>query len=202
MCDHSLEMLSRLSLPMSPAIPQLLKLMGSSEETIRWRTAEVLGISGIESKPVVRALAEALFDLGDQKSVRASAAAALAKMKTPPVDALSELIRTLKTYDDEERTQGYSSQVETRRWAAKAVGNIGEDARAAVPLLIHLLGDKSVYVRVFAAEALGKMGAHAREAIAPLKKYQALTFDKIQHEDQGETWRAFQTAIEMIEAAD
>ena len=49
-----------------------------------------------------------------------------------------------------------------------AVGNIGREAKPAVPALHDLLKDKIVAVRLDAAEALGKIGPEAKTAIPAL----------------------------------
>jgi eukaryotic-like serine/threonine-protein kinase len=55
------------------------------------------------------------------------------------------------------------------RWkAAEALGNMGGQARAAVPALINLLGDQQEVVRWRTAEALGKIGPDAVRAVPAL----------------------------------
>jgi serine/threonine protein kinase/HEAT repeat protein len=55
------------------------------------------------------------------------------------------------------------------RWkAAEALGNLGGQARAAVPALIELLGDQQEVVRWRTAEALGKIGPDAARAVPAL----------------------------------
>ena len=62
--------------------------------------------------------------------------------------------------------QHKNSQV--RRAAADELGQIGENARAAVPALIQLLQDEVTNVRTSAAGALGAIGANARAATPAL----------------------------------
>jgi HEAT repeat protein len=57
---------------------------------------------------------------------------------------------------------------DVRRAAAKELGELGGEARAAVPALTRALGDRDLFVRRFAAEALGKIGPDARDAIPKL----------------------------------
>jgi len=192
----ALEILARLG-PMSrPAVPRLLELMTHSDETLRWRTVAALAASQVESPAVVRSLAQALFDPGQRKYVRASAAAALARMTTPPKEALPVLIRVLETHDPTDPPND-TTQAETRRWATKAIGNIGRDAHVAIPQLITLLDDESVDVRIFAAEALGKMGASARDALGPLRRRLSSPAD----DESGLVLQYYADAIDAIEAA-
>lgn len=55
-----------------------------------------------------------------------------------------------------------------RGGAAAALGLLGPDARAAVPVLIRLAAHPDPAVRYRVAEALGAMGNHAREAVPVL----------------------------------
>jgi HEAT repeat protein len=57
-----------------------------------------------------------------------------------------------------------------RQNAALALGQIGPDARAAVPALGEALGDSEWAVRRQAALALGHIGVHAHPAIPALQK--------------------------------
>lgn len=91
----------------------------------------------------------------------------------------------------------YTSQIEARRWAAKALGNIGADASKAGPALATLLlADKSPYVRYHAAEALGKVKSHARETLPSLlraaQRADAADFERVEIEK----------AIKAIQASD
>jgi len=52
--------------------------------------------------------------------------------------------------------------------AAEALGEIGPDAKNAIPTLIDLLQDREVYVRKSAANALGEIGPYANEAVPAL----------------------------------
>jgi HEAT repeat protein len=61
-----------------------------------------------------------------------------------------------------------SSDPDTRRAAAKALGEVGPDARPAITALTSALSDKDLFVRRFAAQALGEIGPDARSAVKPL----------------------------------
>ena len=64
---------------------------------------------------------------------------------------------------------GLDNRDANARWkAAEALGNLGGQARAAVPALIELLGDQQEVVRWRTAEALGKIGPDAARAVPAL----------------------------------
>lgn len=70
---------------------------------------------------------------------------------------LRELIAKLKDTDSD-----------VRRAAAKELGELGPEAKTAVPDLIRVMRDKDLFVRRFAAEALGNVGPDAKKAIPAL----------------------------------
>src|SRR4051812_45164868 len=55
-----------------------------------------------------------------------------------------------------------------RRKAAEALGEMGTDAKLAVPALTKALRDKDLFVRRHSAFALGKTGTDAKDAISKL----------------------------------
>lgn len=61
-----------------------------------------------------------------------------------------------------------SSDPDTRRAAAKELGELGPDAADAVPALAAALKDSDKFVRRFAAQSLAKMGDAAKPAREPL----------------------------------
>lgn len=70
---------------------------------------------------------------------------------------LRELIGKLKSKDNE-----------IRRAAARELGDLGTEAKEAVPELTKVLRDKDAFVRRFAADALGKIGPEAKSAVPAL----------------------------------
>jgi HEAT repeat protein len=70
---------------------------------------------------------------------------------------VGELTKQLKNGDNE-----------TRRAAAKSLGEGGAGSKEAVPALIDALKDRDMFVRRFAAQALGDIGPDARAAVPAL----------------------------------
>lgn len=71
---------------------------------------------------------------------------------------VGDLVKQLKEGDSD-----------TRRAAAKALGEAGSESKSAVPALVAALKDKDLFVRRFSAQALGAIGPDAREAVPALK---------------------------------
>jgi len=65
-------------------------------------------------------------------------------------------------------TKLQSSDSDVRRQAAKSLGELGADAKDAVPALTKALADKDLFVRRYAAEALGEIGPDAKSAVGKL----------------------------------
>lgn len=57
---------------------------------------------------------------------------------------------------------------DVKRQSAIALGKIGAEAKAAVPVLMRAVSDESIWVRIEAARALGKIGPEAKVAVPVL----------------------------------
>ena len=158
--DNALRALEPLGPMASESVPWIIEQTRDPSEDIRWLAVRALDDVGDGSAEVVRVFADALKDDGEREVVADTAAHALARMTPAPEQVLPELVHALHT----------SQNSEVRRWTAKAIGNIGPEARAAIPFLIELLDGESDDVRAFAAEALGKMGVHAKQAVPVLRR--------------------------------
>ena len=97
----------------------------------------------------------------------------------PPVDAaykklVARLITNGSTFTKDDVTLLIKALADqntlVRGSAAVALGNIGPDAKAAVPELIKALADEDIVMRRVAAEALGRIGPEAKAAIPELIK--------------------------------
>jgi HEAT repeat protein len=73
-------------------------------------------------------------------------------------DGVSQFVKQLK-----------DSDAETRRAAAKSLGEMGAEAKDAVPDLMKSLKDGDMFVRRFSAQALAGIGPDAKDAIPSLK---------------------------------
>src|SRR5258708_13551685 len=60
------------------------------------------------------------------------------------------------------------SSSDVRRSAAKSLGELGAEAKPAIPALIKALKDQDLFVRRFAAQSLGALGPDAKAAVKDL----------------------------------
>ena len=160
-------------------------------EAVRQAAATALGRLGATAKGAVPELSQALED--SHSGTRAAAAEALGRIGPDAVAALPNLVRLLKDSERLARAQAAfalgrfgleaapavpalatvvlnDSQVEIRRLAAEALGQIGPEASgaAAESLGQALQKDTQAEVRRAAALALGKIGTEAKSALPAL----------------------------------
>ena len=96
-------------------------------------------------------------DLGDSNKDKAKKASEdLALIGKP---AVPELIKALS-----------SKRTHQRRYSARALRQIGQDASDAIPTLSKSIEDSDTETRIYAAEALGNMNQQAKEVIPLLQK--------------------------------
>jgi HEAT repeat protein len=97
--------------------------------------------------------------LRDPKAeVQAQGAYGLSRLGAQALPAVATLI------------EGLTKEPLVRQYSALALGEIGPEAREAVPALIAALQDPEWAVRRQAALALGQIGADARTSVASLQK--------------------------------
>jgi HEAT repeat protein len=140
-------------------LPHLIEALATRKALCRYVVVQALGRMGPAAKGAVPALIAEAKRLEDEPNVKldvsAEAAGALAKIGSPAVPALIELLK-----------QGDISQ---RQGAAWALGEMGSQAKDAVPLLIKALtSSKDMYYQQAMINALGKIGPPARAAIPAL----------------------------------
>jgi HEAT repeat protein len=128
------------------AIPALIGLLDS--EANRYPVAKALAGIGLEAIP---SLIEVLARGGDE--AKQTVVGILGGIRD--ARAVPALIGAL-------------GDPSLKRIAAEALGDIGPDAREAVPALAAVLSDENESVRQAACDALGKIGPDAREAMPAL----------------------------------
>jgi HEAT repeat protein len=136
--------------PRMDLVPILLSLLNDTDRDVRVRVLTALGNFGGQAHRVMPVLRAALKETAlkdDDESVRNHAAHALLQVGPEPDSEVAGL------------TDSLHNELEALRFhAAVALGNLGRDARSAVPALIHAaLWDVDSAVRVEAAAALWKI---------------------------------------------
>lgn len=159
-------------------LPHLITALLDKDSRIRHNALETLRLIYPSNRDLDPFYIQGLNDNDGQ--VRLMAVMALEKSKTK--EAVTALSKALN-----------DTNSEVRRFAAASLGNIGTEAREAVPALIQrlhiddgymiaealgkigypspllpLLKDKDKNVRKWVAYALGKMGPSAKEAVSPV----------------------------------
>jgi HEAT repeat protein len=136
--------------PRLALVPVLISLLKDADRDVRVRVLTALGNLGGQAHrvlPVLRAALKETAVKDDDAWVRSYAAHALLQVGPEPDTEVAALIDSLQ------------NELEVMRFhAAIALGNLGRDARPAVPALIHTaLWDQDPGVRVEAAVALWKI---------------------------------------------
>ena len=120
-----------------PAVPALIKALKNGKKKIRAHAAEALGKIGPKARAAVPALVQELRNQGDGKDTIAINIGENAFFRYPG----------------------------PRSRAATALGQIGPEAKAAVPALAQVLKDDDSSIRTAAARALGNIGTAAVPAL-------------------------------------
>jgi HEAT repeat protein len=145
--------LTKLAPTSRAAVPELARALGDDDPLVRMNAANALFMLGPDARPAVPALTNAL---GDDRNdllvhtltltIRERVILTLGRAGTPDTaPALREVLKTAKTPG-------------TRRAVAQALGDLGPDARPAVPDLKELLKDENDEVREAAEQAIRKIG--------------------------------------------
>jgi HEAT repeat protein/S1-C subfamily serine protease len=155
----TMQTLGRLGAKAKAAVPQLTAALKDTEKATRLQAVLTLEAMGAAAKDAIPALTDSLKD--GELEVGAAAARTLFKLGEGKA-ALGFLVDMLK-----------GSNADHKRAAMAALGQIGPEARVAVPQLAVALGDEAL--RADAAEALIKIG---RGAVSTLAKKMMTSNDK------------------------
>jgi HEAT repeat protein len=146
--------LSKMGTAAVPAVPALAEALSDQELTVRMNAAKALFGLKAEARPAVPALIEALKDKGNEKyvarfhiTIREMVVIALGGASAGTAEGVPALTAALEAAD----TDGM------RKAASRALGDVGPEARPALPLLRALLKDQNAEVRETAKEALQKI---------------------------------------------
>jgi len=167
LADHSdrnvrhaaLDHLGQLARRDAKLIPVLATRLKDTEPAVRYRVLTALAAAGPNARSAAGEVAALLRD--PDPTVRQEAAVAIAD-----IGGTTGREEALKVLQEALRTAG--PQITSAR-AVEAIGQFGEDAAAAVPALVKLVGRPSPYSRTAAIVALGGIGKPAREAVPALK---------------------------------
>lgn len=151
-----------------PAVPALIAALRDRNANVRLQVVRSLGVLGEIAQESAPVLVEALR--GSQPpEVLVAAARAIARMGEAGRRAISEKerIRFL--------VKGISARFQdanpiVRADTAHALGELGRQGKAAVPILTRVLRDSEGSVRAEAARALSQIGPEASEAVPALIK--------------------------------
>jgi HEAT repeat protein len=171
----------------SPAASELIRLLADSDERVRRTAAKALGEIARDAAAAVPPLRKALKD--SDVEVRTNAAEALGEFGTEATSAIPDLTAVLVDSGDELNMWTADTVTDSLVKIGKAsvpdlmvalanknnrapgsvigaLGDLGGDARSAVPLLIPLLANKNL--GSIAAWAVGRIAKEAKEIIPVL----------------------------------
>jgi HEAT repeat protein len=149
----------------SSVVPYLIEATDNEDETISLASIAILGEIGEDAKDAIPSLLRiienesASFFVFDEKTILATNA--ITKMGENGKEIIHNLVsQNIIALEDEDSN--------VRSNAAYVLGNMGKEAKEAIPALISALKDEDSDVRYYAAYALGNMGEEAKEAIPAL----------------------------------
>jgi serine/threonine-protein kinase len=132
-------------------LPALLEALNPVDQTIRISAPKKADPAAPRSIPVlIHALVEPARPV--EETIPTALPPVPEKKETEPVALLIQALKAPDKYD--------------RARAARVLGTIGADAKAAIPVLLEALRDREAMVRFDAANALEKMGDAAKEALS------------------------------------
>ena len=170
---YAIHALGAIGLGAEAAVAMLIESLHSSDPTIQIKAAWALGRIGPSAKDAVPALAD-LQNKSPFPCVQDTAASALeairwygiaepGRVRNPPV------VRDNSSLFKWQCRLLYRPRISDQLGAIQAIGDLGTDARPAVPALITVLKRDDASTRAKAAWALGQVGPSARLAIPALR---------------------------------
>jgi len=195
------------------AEPALIEALKDQDKDVRWLAAQQLG-SIDPGEGAVQPLCDVLKNKQEEVRVRASAAYSLGRIRADvrtAVPALSEALNSedsllgvnaagslIKIYPslNEKSLKALLNGLKdnrsyVRNSAIRALGQMGQDAKEAVPELARALNDEDKMCRLAAAQALERMGKEARAAVPAL-------FEALKDEDE-RLRKAARSALDKIQ---
>lgn len=141
-----LSLLSGCAKKNGPSVKELILQVEKGDFTAKLLALDKLGELGSDAKPAVPTL---ITILGDDKS---------------PIPGADEAVEQTTISRPEE------ANATLRSAAAATLGDIGPDAKAAIPALLKSLKDKDKYVRCVSADALAGIGLKEERVLSALKE--------------------------------
>jgi HEAT repeat protein len=136
------------------AVNALAQALNDDNSFVRMNAANALFRLKEDARPAIPALIQALKDERNQtdmqyffNTIQAAVAAALGRASAGIPDGVPALLEALKATD----------QLDMRIAVARALGEVGAEARSALPILRAMLKDESVGLRDSVTEALEKI---------------------------------------------
>ncbi len=155
----------------------------ATTEQLRIVAIQAISAFGANAASAVPDLVEALKD--SDADVRRFAAMALGLTGPPASAAVPDLVALLQSTDQPLRTpvsvdlaNGFRYSMTIRYMAARALGKIGPEARAAIPILIKLLDDRDMMLRWAAAGSLAEIGPRDSTVLLALERAMNDTTDE------------------------
>ncbi len=186
--------LGRMGEEAAEAVPNLTKLLKDSSADLRARAAEALGKIGPAAKSAVPELISLVTD--PDKTVRREAIEAVHQIGPGPKVSIPLAVKVIEDAEPSVRMRALDALAErgeqavpfliealenkeARYWACLVLGEIGPEAKAAVPALTGLVGADDPQVRREATLALAGVGAASAPAVPALVKALGDQIDRV-----------------------
>jgi HEAT repeat protein len=139
--------LGRIGREAREAVPLLVQAITDRDATVRIETAQAIWRIDRDTDAAMKVLTELLNETTLPSILTASALGHEPGTPSDPTVLHHQLYNGL------------------RRQVVQTLGEIGPDAKAAIPLLIKSIRDRDEYVSIYSADALGAIGSSASAAV-------------------------------------